>query len=194
MGSYPYAPVTTPRATPETQRQAFNFVKNSTIGKAARSSNSAWGRVKRTVCFIDHSPVKMSGKINRTHDVQWRTKHQLRNIGIEPSSNSSKSGTSYQAFTCMSWNSRALHLHFSRKRKHKTWNSKPHYKLVGESVTGEAVVNAINETLGPAMQADGVKHVYADNDPKLHQQQVKEAWEKFGINLFVSHVDIQIIF
>ena len=90
---YPYAPKTTPRATPETQLQAYEFCKKSIIGKAARSSDQQWNRIKKKVAFIDHSPVKMSGKINRTHDVQWRTLKQFRNVGIEPSSNSSKSGT-----------------------------------------------------------------------------------------------------
>ena len=83
----------------------------------------------------------------------------------------------------MSWNSRALHLHFHRERKTPTWNSTPHYKLAGESVTGDAVVRAIHETLGPAMKADGVKYIYCDNDSKLHQKQVKEAWAEFGISL-----------
>ena len=125
----------------------------------------------------------MSGKINRTHDVQWRTKEQLKKYGIAPSSHSSKSGTSYQAFTYMCWKGRALHLHFHRERKTKTWNSKPGYKLVRESVTGDAVVDAIHQTLGPQMQELGVQIVYADNDSKLHQKQVKAAWKEYGIDL-----------
>ena len=87
MGSFPYAPKTTPRATPETQQQAFDFVMNSRIEKAARGSDARWNIAKKKVCWIDHSPVSMSGKINRTHDVQWRTTEQLIMHGIAPSSN-----------------------------------------------------------------------------------------------------------
>merc|ERR1712139_9781 len=126
----------------------------------------------------------MSGKINRTHDVQWRTPQQLKTDGIAPSSNSSKSGTSYQCFTGICWKGRALHCHFSRQRKVQTWNATPHYKLVGESVTGDSIVRAVVETLGPAFKKAGVKVVFADNDGKLHQQQVKEAWARFGITLW----------
>jgi len=85
------------------------------------------------------------------------------------------------AFTCMSWNSRALHLHVHRKRKQSTWNATPHYKLEKETVTGEMVVKAIVNTLGPQMKAAGVKWIFADNDSKLHQKQVIEAWSWFGI-------------
>ena len=183
-GSFPYAPKTTPRATPRTKLQAYNFTKNSIIGKVARGSDNYWKRVRKQVCFIDHTPLKMSGKINRTHDPQWRTPAQMKRFGISPSSNSSKNGSSYQAFTCMSWNSRALHLHVRRRRKKKTWNAKPHYKLEKESVTGAAVVEAIETTLGPAMETDGIKWVIADNDGKLHQKQVKDAWAQFGIKLY----------
>ena len=45
------------------------------------------------------------------------------------------------------------------------------------------VVRAIHETFGPAMQAFGVKWVYADNDNKLHQQQVIDAWLEYGIKV-----------
>ena len=72
------------------------------------------------------------------------------------------------SFTCMCYKGRALHLHVHRRRNNETWNATPHYKLTAESVTGEAVVKAIHHTLGPAMKADGVKYVYADNDSKLH--------------------------
>ena len=126
----------------------------------------------------------MNGKINRTHDPQWRTLEQLKRFGISPSSHSSKNSSAYQGFTCMSWNSRALYLHAKRRRKKKTWNATPHYKIERESVTGAAVVEAIETTLGPEMQEAGVKWVFADNDGKLHQQQVKAAWAKFGINLY----------
>jgi len=183
-GSFPYAPKTSPRGTPRTQLQAFNFTKNSIIGKAARGSDGYWNRIKKQICFIDHTPITMSGKINRTHDPQWRTPKQMKRFGISPSSHSSKNSTKYQAFTCMSWNSRAFHLHLKRRRKQKTWNAKPHYKLERESVTGAAVVEAIEMTLGPAMQEDGIKWVFADNDCKLHQKQVKDAWAKFGIKLY----------
>lgn len=50
-------------------------------------------------------------------------------------------------------------------------------------MTGEMVVNAIHETLGPAMEALGVEWVYADNDNKLHQKQVIEAWAEYGIKV-----------
>lgn len=183
QGSHPYAPKTTPRATPETKLQAYNFTKKSIVGKAARGSDRFWDRIKRKVAFIDHTPLKMSGKINRTHDPQWRTLEQLDRFGISPSSNSSKNGTSYQAFTCASYDSRALHLHINRRRKKKTWNAKPHYKLERETVTGEAVVEAIHMTLGPAMEAAGIEWVYADNDMKLHQKQVVEAWAEYGIKV-----------
>ena len=38
--------------------------------------------------------------------------------------------------------------------------------------------------MGPALQKAGVKFVFADNDGKLHQEQVHEAWGKFGISLW----------
>ena len=156
---------------------------NSRIGKAARGSDARWNIAKKKVCFVDHSPVSMSGKINRTHDVQWRTTEQLIMHGIAPSSNSSKSGTNYMAFTCMCWKGRALHLHVHRRRKQKTWNATPHYKLEKESVTGAMVVQAIHETFGPDMQRFGIKWVYADNDNKLHQKQVIDAWAEYGIEV-----------
>ena len=31
---------------------------------------------------------------------------------------------------------------------------------------------------------DGIKGVFADNDCKLHQKQVKDAWAEFGIKLY----------
>ena len=182
-GSFPYAPKTTPRATPETQLQAFEFSSKSLVGKAARGTDARWKRFRKKICYIDHSPVSMSGKINRTHDIQWRTSEQLEAFGIAPSSNSSKSGTNYMAFTCMCWEGRSLHLHVHRRRKAKTWNATPHYKLEKETVTGAMVVKAIHETFGPAMQAFGVKWVYADNDNKLHQQQVIDAWLEYGIKV-----------
>ena len=45
------------------------------------------------------------------------------------------------------------------------------------------VVKAVHETLGPAMQPHGIKWVYADNDCKLHQKQVIEAWAEYGIRV-----------
>jgi len=183
QGTFPYAPKTTPRATPETQEQAFQFTSQSIIGKAARGSEARWKRFRKKVAYVDHSPVCMSGKINRTHDPQWRTLEQFTQHGIAPSSSSSKSGTSYMAFTCMAWEGRALHLHVQRRRKKKTWNATPHYKLEKESVTGAMVVKAIHETLGPAMQELGIKWVYADNDNKLHQKQVIDAWQEYGIKV-----------
>ena len=45
------------------------------------------------------------------------------------------------------------------------------------------IVDAIHKTLGPAMKADGIKYAYADNDSKLHQKQVKDAWAQYGIAL-----------
>ena len=130
-GSFLYAPKTTPRATPETQKQAMDFVSLSPLGKAALGSDAMWNRIKKIIAFEDHCPVTMTGKINRTHDPQWRTLMQLRKYGIEPSSHSSKSGTKYMAFTCMSWKGRALYLHAYRRRKKPTWNSTPHYKAEG---------------------------------------------------------------
>ena len=35
----------------------------------------------------------------------------------------------------------------------------------------------------PAMQVDGIKHVCAYNDSKLHEKKVKEAWAQYGIKL-----------
>ena len=81
--------------------------------------------------------------------------------------NTETNETKYQALT------RALHL--KRRRKKKTWNAKPHYELERESVTSAAVVGAIKMMLGPAMKEDGIKWVFADNDCKLHQKQVKDA-------------------
>ena len=48
-GSFPYAPKTTPRATPETQMQAFQFTSKSLIGKAARGSKARWRRFRRKI-------------------------------------------------------------------------------------------------------------------------------------------------
>ena len=59
------------------------------------------------------------------------------------------------------------------------WNVLPR-----ESVTGAAVVEAIKMTLDPAMKEDGIKCVFADNDCKLHQKQVKDAWAELGIKLY----------
>ena len=73
-------------------------------------------------------------------------------------------------FTYMAWEGRALHLHVHRRRKQKTWNATPHYKLEKESVTGAMVVKAIHESLGPAMQKLHIKWVYAGNDNKLYQK------------------------
>ena len=109
---------------------------------------------------------------------------QLRKYGIEPSSHSSKSGTKYMAFTCMSCKGRALYLHAYRRRKKPTWSSIPHYKAEKETVTGEMVVKAIMTTFGPLMKTAGVKWIFADNDSKLHQKQVIEAWAFFGIKLW----------
>ena len=99
-GSFPYGSKTTPRATPETQKQAVDFVSLSPLGKTALGSDAMWNRMKTMIAFEDHSPVMMTEKINRTHDPQWRTAMQLRKYGIEPSSHSSKSWTKYMAFTC----------------------------------------------------------------------------------------------
>ena len=46
------------------------------------------------------------------------------------------------------------------------------------------VVKAIVTTLGPQMRAAGVKWIFTDNDSKLHQQQVSDAWAQFGIRLW----------
>ena len=47
-GSFPYAPKTTPRATPETQKQAMDFVSLSLLGKAALGSDVMWNRIKKS--------------------------------------------------------------------------------------------------------------------------------------------------
>ena len=39
-----------------------------------------------------------------------------------------------------------------------------------ETVSGVIVIEAIHDTLGPAMQAFGIEWVYADSENKLHQR------------------------
>ena len=50
-GSFLYAPKTTPRATPETQKQAMDFVSLSPLGKAALGSDAMWNRIKKNHSF-----------------------------------------------------------------------------------------------------------------------------------------------
>ena len=47
-------------------------------------------------------------------------------------------------------------------------------------------MDAIHQTLGPAIKKDGITTVYADNDNKLHQKQLKEAWAEYSIELHPS--------
>ena len=90
----------------------------------------------------------------------------------------------HQTLTGISWNTRVLHLHFFRERKQQAWNSTPHYKRVNEKFSGKLVVKVIDQFFGPAFSAAGIEYVFCDNDTKSHMKMVKEAWARWGIDLW----------
>ena len=67
--------------------------------------------------------------------------------------------------------------------KLNTPKMQPHYVLLSEIVATE-LSEIVASTMGPVFQDAGVETVIVDNDRKAHTKVVRDAWAKFGIDVW----------
>ena len=85
----------------------------------------------------------------------------------------------------MSYDTKVLYIHANRRRKKRSGPTiKKEYRLELSKVNSTELSEVVASTMGPVFQDAGVETVIVDNDRKAHTKVVRDAWAKFGIDVW----------
>ena len=85
----------------------------------------------------------------------------------------------------VSYDTKVLYIHANRRRKKRSGPTiKKEYRLELSKVNSKELSEVVASTMGPVFQDAGVETVIVDNDRKAHSKVVRDAWAKFGIDVW----------